>query len=129
MFKIKSPNTKIIGVEPEGAPSLKTSLAAGENIELKEIEKFVDGAAVKKMGDINFDICKEGIDDVLVIPEGKICTALLKMYNEKALTDFDKKELVAFSAALPLAAMNYAGIEDRICKNFVMLLKEKPPGN
>lgn len=85
VFKNLSPETKIIGVEPEGAPSLKTSLEAGENTELKQIEKFVDGAAVKRMGDITFEICKQGIDDVLVVPEGKICTALLKMYNEKAI--------------------------------------------
>lgn len=85
VFKKLSPETRIIGVEPEGAPSLKTSLAAGENTELKQMEKFVDGAAVKRMGDITFDICKRGIDDVLVVPEGKICTALLKMYNEKAI--------------------------------------------
>ena len=85
VFKKLSPETRIIAVEPKGAPSLKTSLAAGKNTELKQIEKFVDGAAVKRMGDITFDMCKRGIDDVLVVPEGKICTALLKMYNEKAI--------------------------------------------
>jgi threonine dehydratase len=102
VFKIKSPNTKIIGVEPEGAPSLQTSLAAGENTTLKQIEKFVDGAAVKRMGDINFDICKQGIDDVLVIPEGKICTALLKMYNEKAI-------VVEPAGVLSVAALDLYG--------------------
>ncbi len=85
VFKNRSPQTKIIGVEPEGAPSLKTSLSKGRNTTLAHIEKFVDGAAVKRMGDIPFAICQEVIDDVLVVPEGKICTTLLKLYNEKAI--------------------------------------------
>ena len=93
------PKTKVIGVEPKGAPSLKTSLAEGRNTELKQIEKFVDGAAVKKMGDITFNMCKGAIDDVLVIPEGKICTALLKLYNEKAI-------VVEPAGALSVAALD-----------------------
>lgn len=85
VFRQMSPNTRIIGVEPSGAPSLKTSLERGENIELTEIDKFVDGAAVKKIGDLPFSICKDAVDEVLVVPEGKICTTLLQLYNEKAI--------------------------------------------
>ena len=85
VFRELSPNTRIIGVEPSGAPSLKTSLERGENIELPEIDKFVDGAAVKKIGDLPFAICKDAVDEVLVVPEGKICTTMLQLYNEKAI--------------------------------------------
>jgi threonine dehydratase len=85
VFRELSPETKIIGVEPEGAPSLKVSLEKGVNTELPEIDKFVDGAAVKKMGDLPFAICREAVDEVLVVPEGKICTTLLSLYNEKAI--------------------------------------------
>ncbi|MEN8123600.1 MAG: threonine ammonia-lyase IlvA [Bacteroidota bacterium] len=95
-----SPNTKIIGIEPEGAPSLKTSLKKGINTELKSIDKFVDGAAVKKMGDITFDICEKYIDDVITIPEGKICSILLKLYNEKAI-------VVEPAGALSIAALDF----------------------
>ena len=59
VFKELSPKTKIIGVEPEGAPSMKTALHNGKVVELKHIEKFVDGAAVRRVGDKNFDICNE----------------------------------------------------------------------
>ena len=100
VFKERSPLTKIIGVEPEGAPSLKTSLAKGENTMLDHVEKFVDGAAVKRMGDLPFAICKEGVDDVLVVPEGKICTTLLKLYNEKAI-------VVEPAGALSVAALDF----------------------
>ena len=100
VFKELSPKTKIIGVEPEGAPSLKTSIKYNKNTELHSIDKFVDGAAVKKVGDITFDICKKDIDDVITIPEGKICSILLKLYNEKAI-------VVEPAGALSIAALDY----------------------
>jgi threonine dehydratase len=84
-FKQISPNTKIIGVEPAGAPAMKTSLEKGKNIILDKIDKFVDGAAVKQVGKITFEICKEVLDDVVLIPEGKVCTSILQLYNEEAI--------------------------------------------
>ena len=62
VFKKASPNTKIIAVEPEGAPSLSNSLSKGSNTTLDHIDKFVDGAAVKRIGDLPFAICKNGVD-------------------------------------------------------------------
>lgn len=53
-FKTYSPKTKIIGVEPEGAPSMFEALKAGHPVTLDSIERFVDGAAVKRIGDITF---------------------------------------------------------------------------
>ncbi len=84
-FKHLSPDTKIIGVEPEGAPSMKTSLEKGKNITLDKIDKFVDGAAIKHVGDIPFEICKKVLDDMILVSEGKICTTILKLYNEEAI--------------------------------------------
>lgn len=84
-FKIYSPNTKIIGLEPEGAPSMKEALKAGRPVVLDEIERFVDGAAVKRVGDIPFKICKEVLDDVHLVNEGHICSTILKLYNEDAI--------------------------------------------
>ena len=100
VFKELSPKTKIIGVEPEGAPPLKVSIKNGTNTELKTIDKFVDGAAVKKMGDLTFDICKNYIDDVITVPEGKVCSTLLKLYNEKAI-------VVEPAGALSVSALDY----------------------
>jgi threonine dehydratase len=84
-FKIKTPNTKIIGIEPEGAPSMQAAMQAGYPIELKNIDKFVDGASVKRVGDYTFAICKNVLDQVHLVPEGKICTTILDMYNEEAI--------------------------------------------
>ncbi|MCF6180654.1 threonine ammonia-lyase IlvA [Lutibacter sp.] len=98
VFKILSPNTKLIGVEPKGAPSLTTSLKNNKNTTLNEIDKFVDGAAVMKMGDITFEFCKNLLDDAKTISEGLICSTILKVYNENAL-------VIEPAGALSIAAL------------------------
>lgn len=85
VFKTTSPHTKIIGLEPEGAPSMKEALKKGEPVMLSQIDRFVDGAAVKKVGDLTFKVCKEVLDDMEVVAEGKICSTILKLYNEDAI--------------------------------------------
>ncbi|RJE84250.1 threonine dehydratase [Paenibacillus sp. 1011MAR3C5] len=97
--KIVAPQTQIIGVEPEGAPSLRASLDAGEVVPLEMIDKFVDGAAVKRIGDLTFSICQELLDDVITVPEGKVCTTLLDLYNENAI-------VAEPAGALPIAALD-----------------------
>lgn len=84
-FKQVSPQTKVIGVEPAGAPSMQKSLEAGNVVELPEINKFVDGAAVKKVGEISFAVCQKVIDQMVTIPEGRICTKILELYNHDAI--------------------------------------------
>ena len=98
-FKEHSPNTKIIGLEPEGAPSMLAALKANHPVELASIDKFVDGAAVKRIGDITFAFCKDAIDDMHLVPEGKICTTILQMYNEEAI-------VVEPAGALSIAALD-----------------------
>jgi threonine dehydratase len=85
VFKMLSPNTKIIGVEPKGAPSMSTSIQNDRNTTLKNIENFVDGAAVKRVGDLNFAICKENLHDMITIDEGNVCQTILDLYNRQAV--------------------------------------------
>lgn len=84
-LKQQLPNITLIGVEPEGAPSMLTSINNGENTALGDIDRFVDGAAVKRVGDKTFAICREILDHMLTVPEGKVCTTILKLYNEDAI--------------------------------------------
>ncbi|MCM3761275.1 threonine ammonia-lyase IlvA [Alkalihalobacillus oceani] len=84
-IKSISPRTKVIGCEPSGAPSMKESLKQGKVVELEKIDKFVDGAAVKKVGELPFEICKNVLDDIVLVPEGKICTTILELYNQNAI--------------------------------------------
>ena len=103
-FKTFSPKTKIIGLEPEGAPSMYEAMKAGHPVTLENIERFVDGASVKRVGDITFSICKEVLDDMHLVPEGKICTTILKLYNEDAI-------VVEPAGALSIAALDdYADV-------------------
>jgi threonine dehydratase len=84
-FKTYSPQTKIIGVEPQGAPSMKEALKAGKPVVLDKIMRFVDGASVKKVGDITFELIKDIISDMLLVPEGKVSSTILQLYNEDAI--------------------------------------------
>lgn len=85
IFKYLSPKTKIIGVEPEGAPSMTASMAQNKNVTLAHIDKFVDGAAVQKVGDLNFGIASNHIYKMATVPEGKICQTILDLYNKDAI--------------------------------------------
>jgi threonine dehydratase len=85
VFKEFSPNTKIIGVEPQGAPSMKIALEKGKRIFLEEMDYFVDGAAVRQVGKLPFEICKEHLDQVLEVPEGMICQTILDVYNKDGI--------------------------------------------
>lgn len=100
VFKQLSPETKIIGVEPSGAPSMKTSIEMGENTALEHIDNFVDGAAVARVGDRTFEICRTGLEDILIVPEGKVCTTILRMYNEEAI-------VVEPAGALTVSALDF----------------------
>ncbi|WP_430467175.1 threonine ammonia-lyase [Winogradskyella ouciana] len=114
VFKILSPQTKIIGVEPKGAPSMITSLNNNRVTELKSIENFVDGAAVKRVGDLNFEICRETLHDVITVDEGKICQTILDLYNKDAI-------VVEPAGALSVSALEqYA--EDIHEKNVVCII-------
>jgi len=84
-LKQQNPNMLLIGVEPEGAPSMEAAFKAGRPIKLDQINRFIDGAAVKSVGLLTYPICKEVLDQILLIPEGKVCTSILKLYNEDAI--------------------------------------------
>lgn len=94
-----SPETKLIGVEPLGAPGMKESISKGEVTSLAHIDPFVDGAAVKTVGSLTFSLCKDLVEDIVVVPEGKVCTTLISLYNENAI-------VVEPTGALSIAALD-----------------------
>ena len=94
-----SPNTKIIGVEPDGAPSMSTSIKKGKNTSIENIDNFVDGAAVKRVGNLNFALCKENLNDMITVPEGKVCQIILDLYNKEAT-------VIEPAGALSIAALD-----------------------
>lgn len=100
VFKELSPHTKIIGVEPSGAASMKISIERGVKTTLEYTDCFVDGAAVERPGDITYKICKDNLDDIILVPEGKVSTTILCMYNEEAI-------VVEPAGALSISALDF----------------------
>jgi threonine dehydratase len=98
-IKEKSSSTRIIGVEPQGAPAMAESIKQKKVVTLSKIDKFVDGAAVKTIGDLNFRICSRILHDVALVPEGKVCSTIIKLYNEEAI-------VVEPAGALSIAALD-----------------------
>lgn len=99
-FKTFSPSTKIIGVEPLGAPSMTEAFKAGHPVQLQNIEHFVDGASVSRAGDITYSVCKDVLHEMHLVPEGKVCTTILQLYNEDAIV------------AEPAGALSIAALDD-----------------
>lgn len=114
VFNELSPTTKLIGVEPAGAPSMKRSIEANEIVVLSEMDKFVDGAAVAKVGEITFEICKRHLSEIILVPEGKVCSVILDLYSEEAI-------VAEPAGALSIAALDF--MKDQIKgKNVVCIL-------
>ena len=84
-FKTLSPATKIIGVEATGAAAMQASIQKNEVTKLTKIDTFADGIAVKQVGQLTFEICKNNVDQFIQVPEGKISSTILELYNEEAI--------------------------------------------
>ena len=99
-FREAKSGITVYGVEPQGAPSMKAALEHGSPITLDEINRFVDGAAVKRIGELAYQYGRELLRDVQLIPEGKICTAILELYNKDAI-------VAEPAGALAVAALDF----------------------
>jgi threonine dehydratase len=76
-----SPGTRLIGVEPAGATNMAAALAAGAPVTVPEIDTFVDGAAVRRAGDVTFPLVRDCGAELVAVPEGQICTEMLDLYQ------------------------------------------------
>ncbi len=114
VFKQLSPKTKLIGVEPLGSPTMQRAIEEGHVLTLDTIDKFVDGAAVRRAGDTTFQICRENLDQIILVPEGKVCSTILQLYNEEAI-------VAEPAGALTVAALDFIREEIK-GKNVVALI-------
>jgi threonine dehydratase len=115
VFSEISLETKIIGVEPTGAPSMTEALKNGAPVELQHIDKFVDGASVKRVGNLNFEICLDKLSKMLLVDEGKICGTILQLYNEFGI-------VVEPAGALTVAALEQLNPEEIKDKTIVLIV-------
>jgi threonine dehydratase len=99
-----SPNTRLIAVEPEKAASLTIAMTHGAPMALQEIDSFVDGAAVKRMGDKTFGIIQNRIDRILTIEKSHLCQTILDLYQFYGM-------IVEPAGALSVAALSTIAAE------------------
>ena len=97
-----SPRTAIVGLEPAGAASMAAAMKAGEPVTLKDVDPFVDGAAVKRVGDINYEIVEQnqGRIHLTDVDEGAVCTNMLDLYQNEGII------------AEPAGALSVAGLAE-----------------
>jgi len=93
------PEIKIIGVEPEDADAMAKSLRAGEIVTLDRVGRFADGVAVKRVGQLTFDIAKEVIDEIVIVSNDEICAAIKDIFE-------DRRAILE-----PAGALAYAGLK------------------
>jgi threonine dehydratase len=99
-IKEQNPAVVVIGAEPAGSPSMYESLKQGRVITLDKMQTFVDGAAVRRAGQRTFDLCRRYVDRVVLVPEGRICTTMVELYqNEGIITE-------------PAGALSLSALED-----------------
>ncbi|SHJ83218.1 L-threonine ammonia-lyase [Tessaracoccus bendigoensis DSM 12906] len=101
------PGVRLIGVEPDGAPCVAAAISAGRPVTLSEIDTFVDGAAVRRVGDFTFEVIREARIELIRVPEGQICSEMLDMYQTDGI-------IAEPAGALATAALPTGGIGPRV---------------
>jgi threonine dehydratase len=76
-----APGAQVVGVEPAGAPSMAAAVAAGRPVELATVEGFVDGAAVRRVGDLTYAVVDTCRPRLVTVPEGQVCVEMLELYQ------------------------------------------------
>jgi threonine dehydratase len=96
----RTSGTSVLGIEPAGAASMMAALAEGRPVDLDHVDQFVDGAAVRRAGELTFRALSSAGDMVSVatVDEGAVCTAMLDLYQNEGII------------AEPAGALSVAGL-------------------
>jgi threonine dehydratase len=84
-FAARHPTTRVVGVEPAGAACLTAALAAGHPVTLDRVDTFADGAAVARAGDVTYPLAAAVAPELLVVPEGQLCSEMLALYHTEGI--------------------------------------------
>lgn len=110
----RHPGVRVVGVEPAGAASMAAALAAGEPVTLPHVDSFVDGAAVRRVGDVTLPLIQASGIAMTSVPEGLVCSEMLALYQTDGL-------IAEPAGALSAAALGH-GVEVRPGDTVVCLL-------
>jgi threonine dehydratase len=81
----RCPSVRVVGVEPAGAAGMSAALAAGAPVTLESLDTFVDGAAVRRVGDVTFPLVAASGAALTSVPEGLVCSEMLALYQSDGL--------------------------------------------
>ncbi|TDW89925.1 L-threonine ammonia-lyase [Kribbella pratensis] len=81
----RHPGVRIVGVEPGGAASMAAAVAAGKPVTLPQLDSFVDGAAVRRVGDVTLPLVQQAGVELMAVPEGLVCSEMLALYQTDGL--------------------------------------------
>ena len=98
-IKTLNPRVKVYGVEAKGAPSMKNSIEHGEMEELSSVSTIADGIAVKKPGDLTYEICSKYVDEIVTVSDDEISAAILALMEQHKLVT-EGAGAVAVAAAM-----------------------------
>jgi threonine dehydratase len=96
----RHPEVSVVGAEPAGAASMAAALAAGEPVDLDQLDTFVDGAAVRRIGDLTFEVARRYRPELYPVPEGRICSEMLALYQTEGIVTEPAGALAAASLGL-----------------------------
>lgn len=100
--RARHPRTRVVGVEPAGAACMAAAVAAGEPVVLKDLDSFVDGAAVRRAGAVTYPIVRDLVEELVTVDEGRVCTEMLDLYQWEGIV------------AEPAGAMAAAALGDTV---------------
>jgi threonine dehydratase len=92
------PDIRVIGVEPIDSDAMRRSIAAGERVTLEHVGLFADGVAVKQVGEETFRLCREVLDEIILVDTDAMCAAIKDVFE-------DTRSILEPSGALALAGM------------------------
>ncbi len=81
----RHPGVRVVGVEPAGAACMAAALTVGEPVRLETIDGFVDGAAVRRAGDVTFPLVRDSSAELVAVAEGRVCTEMLALYQSDGI--------------------------------------------
>jgi threonine dehydratase len=96
------PDIRIVGVEPAGAASMTAALRHGGPVTLPDLDTFVDGAAVARVGELTYPIVRDLVDEVVTVEEGAVCTEMIDLYQSDGIIAEPAGALASTAARLAL---------------------------
>ena len=93
-----APGVRVVGVEPEDAPSMAMALEAGARVRLPQVGLFADGAAVRQVGEHTFALARHCVDEIVLVGIDEICAAIKDVFE-------DTRVLVEPAGALAVAGL------------------------